>query len=38
MEMQVWDASGDFFHGEVRVVAAPNGDGWLIATTNTCGD
>jgi hypothetical protein len=38
VEMSVWDAGGDFFHGNVRVVRAPSGVGWLQATTNTCGD
>jgi hypothetical protein len=38
VEMSVWDASGDFFHGKVRVVRAPSGVGWLQATANTCGD
>jgi len=38
MEMSVSDANGMFFHGKVRVIAAPRGGGWLIATTNTCGD
>lgn len=38
VEMAVWDAGGDFFHGNVRVVRAPSGGGWLRATTNTCGD
>ena len=38
VEMSVSDADGQFFHGKVRVVAAPRGGGWLIATTNTCGD
>lgn len=37
VEMSVSDVSGNLIQ-EVRVVAAPGGPGWLIATTNTCGD
>jgi hypothetical protein len=38
VEMSVWDAGGDFFHGNVSVIRASSGDGWLQATANTCGD
>ena len=37
-ELSVWDAGGDFFHGDVRVVRAWSGSGWVQATKNTCGD
>jgi hypothetical protein len=37
VEIEVWDAGGDFFHGTVRAVRAESG-GWLLATTNACDD
>ena len=38
IEMSVSDAAGTFLHGKVRAIRAERGSGWLIATTNTCGD
>jgi hypothetical protein len=37
-ELSVSDAGGDFSLGEVRVVRAPSGSGWVRATRNTCDD
>lgn len=37
-EFSVLDASGHHNHGRVRAERARRGGGWLIVTTNTCGD
>jgi hypothetical protein len=38
IELQVSDVGGDFSLGDVRLIRDTSGDGWLRATTNTCGD
>jgi hypothetical protein len=34
VELGVWDAGGEVFHGAVRLVRESGG--WLVATSNTC--